>query len=110
MLRIKSGTGAARVWGLQPAMILAAMVCDSVMGKRGKDAVITCGIDGKHMAGSKHYVGLAFDMRTSELTPTEVAVVRNEIKSALGDDYDIVIEGNHLHVEVDPKQPYTSVA
>ena len=108
MLRIKSGPGAARVWGLQPAMILAAMVCDAVMGKRGKDAVITCGIDGKHMAGSKHYVGLAFDMRTAELAASERELVKQEIKSALGGDYDVVLEGDHLHLECDPKLPYAA--
>lgn len=105
MLRIKSGTGAARIpaaW----AMPMAAQVCTDVMKARSLDAVITAGLDGKHMPGSLHYVGLAFDLRTNGLTPSDCEAVRVEIKSALGDDYDVVLEGDHIHLEFQPKSPY----
>lgn len=107
MLRIKSGTNGARIYGLQPPMILAAMVCVDVMKSRNADATITAGIDGKHMVSSKHYVGLAFDLRTNILTDADKEAVRLEIKSALGDDYDVVAEGDHIHIEFDVKTPYT---
>lgn len=108
MLRIKSGVGAARIWGLQPCMVIAAIICRDVMDKHGFDATITAGIDGKHMAGSKHYVGLALDLRTNVLLPSQVETVRVELKDALGDDYDVVVEGDHLHLECQPKIPYTA--
>lgn len=106
MLRIKSGTGAARVHGLQTPMILAAIVCNDIMGKRGVDATITAGLDGKHMAGSLHYVGCAFDLRHNMLSVADQEAVRLEIKDALGDDYDVVVEGDHIHLEFQPKAPY----
>lgn len=105
MIRIKSGPGAARIVGLQPCMVIAAMVCDSVMATRDLDAVITCGIDGKHMKSSKHYVGLAFDLRSNTLGQNQQLEVCAEIKGALGDDFDVVVEGDHLHIEADPKTP-----
>ena len=65
--------------------------------------VVTSGTDGQHGKYSKHYVGQALDFRTRdiklELRPTLVKMV----KEALGQDFDVVLESDHLHVEYDPK-------
>jgi hypothetical protein len=87
-------------------MVLAAIVCRDVLEKRKLDAVITAGLDGKHSPGSLHYVGLAFDLRTNNIPAADREPVRAEIKDALGDDYDVVIEGDHIHIECQPKKPY----
>ena len=66
---------------------------------------ITSANDSKHMHGSKHYTNEAFDIRIRNLTGghaaarTWVAKMQHE----LGDDYDIVLEKDHIHAEFDPK-------
>jgi hypothetical protein len=67
------------------------------------DAIITSGMDGKHMQNSKHYVGRAFDFRTKHLKEVEVDSIVAGIKMRLGPDFDVIDEGTHIHVEWDPK-------
>lgn len=69
----------------------------------GAGAIITSGIDGKHMQNSLHYSGRAFDFRTKLLHFEVVKLIVAELKERLGKDYDVILEGDHLHVEWDPK-------
>ena len=68
-----------------------------------KDVVVTSGIDGTHSTKSLHYKGRALDFRTNHLTDSERVEITDRLKADLGDDYDVVFEGDHLHVEYDPK-------
>lgn len=106
-LSIKSGSNGARVAGLTPQAVLGIVVCQSVFSKRALDLTITAGIDGKHMRASLHYSGNAWDMRSFNSPEADREAVRLECKTALGDDYDVVVEGDHLHGEYQPKSPYT---
>jgi|GEM_PF-1465281 hypothetical protein len=58
--------------------------------------------DGVHMDGSKHYTGDAVDLRTNNLTQSQIDDVSSTLSSSLGDDYDVVVESTHIHVEYDP--------
>ncbi|MEQ8434592.1 MAG: hypothetical protein RIA71_10155 [Oceanicaulis sp.] len=58
--------------------------------------------DGVHMDGSKHYTGDAVDLRTNNLTQSQIDDVSSTLSSSLGDDYDGVVESTHIHVEYDP--------
>jgi hypothetical protein len=69
----------------------------------GKEIVITSGLDGKHSRKSLHYSGNAFDIRTFIYTTSEVNKLIPALKLVLGSDYDVVYEGNHIHIEYDPK-------
>ena len=53
--------------------------------------------DGNHMAGSFHYIGLAFDFKKGS------RITEPEIKRLLGLDYDVIEHPTHYHVEYDPK-------
>lgn len=88
---------------LNPQIIIAMMVMDSVYSEHGKDLVITAINDGQHMQGSKHYTGDAFDARTKYFTDQERKAVFVEIRERLPIDFDIVDEVDHFHVEYDPK-------
>lgn len=68
-----------------------------------KEIVITAILDGKHMTGSKHYDGNAFDMRIWIYTEDELKTLVSNLRDNLGKDYDIVLHKTHLHVEYDPK-------
>lgn len=67
-----------------------------------KEIVVTSIIDGVHSAKSFHYVGKAFDIRTWIYTPSQIKYLMNEIKLTLGDEYDVINENDHIHIEHDP--------
>ncbi len=72
------------------------------------DSMITSGTDGQHMNGSLHYEGLAVDIRTLSATPEMRLAAFNSIKLALGENFDVILEKDHIHIEYDPK-PHTGV-
>jgi len=74
-----------------------------------KDTVwITSAADSQHMEGSLHYVNRAFDIRIRNIIgdkQTEARLWAERMQEALGDDYDVVLESDHIHVEFDPNTP-----
>ncbi len=103
MMIIKKGV---RVYGLRPEILLAVIAWTEICRVHGVDCVITCVIDGKHSTGSFHYNGLGIDFRTADLHGNLVQAV-DTLKTNLGADYDVVLEGDHVHVEFQPKEQYT---
>lgn len=67
----------------------------------GYPCICTSGTDGKHMVGSKHYEAKAVDLRSYHVSPEQLPAMMSELKDRLGKDYDVVIEGDHVHVEHD---------
>lgn len=82
----------------------AMNICDQVSKSiAGKGIVVTAILDGKHKEGSKHYIGEAFDVRSFIYTKEQITELLAAFKQALGKDYDVIFEGDHFHVEYDPK-------
>jgi hypothetical protein len=101
VIRLKDGVSLAK---LTPQGLLIAVVTDQVYAANGQSVcVITSGDDGKHREKSKHYEGKALDFRTFMLTQDKQTKVRAELAAALGEDFDVVLESDHLHVEHHPK-------
>ena len=98
---IKAGVRAA---GLQPEILLAILEAREIYRALEVDLVITSLRDGKHMKGSLHYKGLAVDLRTRDLCPINRATATRRLKGALGPEYDVVLESDHIHIEFDPKE------
>jgi len=67
----------------------------------GVDFVITAGLDGTHRHNSKHYKNAAIDVRRRDLTADQLPLVVEDLQKLLGDDFDIVIEPTHIHIELD---------
>ncbi len=88
---------------LVPQMVLANTIISQVIGGHGYDVVITSGSDGQHKAESLHYSGRALDYRTRNMDPADARVIATELSRALGENYDVVLEDDHIHVEYDPK-------
>jgi hypothetical protein len=70
---------------------------------------ITSANDSKHMAGSLHFNNRAFDIRIKNIIagmafPLAARGWAERMQVALGDDYDVVLEDDHIHVEYDPKE------
>jgi hypothetical protein len=76
-----------------------------------KDAIITSGeeLTAIHSEKSKHYEGLALDIRSHSLRSyKEKKRVEQAFKETLGEDYDVIFHYNdgyveHYHIEYDPK-------
>ena len=88
----------------------AALSYRAVMGP-DFEVVVTAGSDGHHGEHSMHYKNLAVDLRTGHswspplMTPQEARDIRDELTLRLGAGYDVVLEGDHIHAEYDPKVP-----
>jgi len=94
---IKAGVDISR---LNPPIRKRLNEIESIMKAcDGVEAVITSTYEGTHSAGSLHYANLAVDVRRDLATTYSF----QEIKRVLGDDYDVVLKKDHIHIEYDPK-------
>ena len=75
-----------------------------------QDAVwITSANDSKHKNGSLHYKNQAFDIRIWNIAGddpdyTKAKEWATRMQAALGADYDVLFEDDHIHAEYDPKE------
>lgn len=69
----------------------------------GYSCVCTSGTDGKHMPTSKHYQAQAVDLRSKHVSEEMLPKIVEELKGRLGKDYDVILEGDHIHAEYDAK-------
>ena len=69
---------------------------------------VTSANDGEHMNESRHFQNRAFDIRIKNIiggVQHEARQWAERIQVELGDDYDVLLEKNHIHVEYDPEEP-----
>jgi len=106
-LRIKGKRNPARVAGIRPELVLAAIIIHEIFRERGVECTITSCVEGKHNPGSKHFPGLALDFRTIQagLDKDQTREIAAECRRRMGLDFDVVAESDHLHVEFDSKHP-----
>lgn len=90
---------------MKPQTLMGAFIVDGIYKDFGRPegVTITSVNDGKHMKGSKHYDGLAFDCRTRYFELQMQHEVFNQIKHDLGSEFDVIFHETHIHVEYDPK-------
>ena len=98
MMHFKPGV---KVNGIKPEMIVALIVINACGGKQG--AVITSVVEGTHSRGSLHYVGYALDVRIRDRDADEVLMLVKKIRECLTDEYDVILEDTHIHIEFQPK-------
>ncbi len=63
--------------------------------------------DSEHMEGSLHFENRAYDIRTKNIigdVKKEARLWAERMQVALGDDYDVLLESDHLHVEFQPEE------
>ena len=99
MISFKPGI---RIAGVQPEIVLILPIIDSVFKNKGFDTIITELTGGKHSPKSLHYVGLAVDISIRNLG-LQVSNLVSELEKVLGEDYDVVQEITHIHIEFQPK-------
>ena len=89
--------------GLNEVMRPALIAANDIWLGHGEELVVTCGLNGVHSARSLHYYGKALDFRCRYFAPNVQVVVAHELRDSLPDAFDVVFEGDHIHVEYDPK-------
>jgi len=102
--------GFEEVLSQSSAIQAAQHIADGLMQEMfGVELTITAILDGKHMEGSKHYDGDAFDQRTWFIKNKAKEYIdedkyATELRIRLGSNYDVVIhKGSHGHIEFDKK-------
>lgn len=106
LVKFKTGV----VLDLQPEMSRALPLIEQAHVDAGitRGAFITSGVDGTHREDSKHYLGLAVDLRTRDLASGEVTRLTSALRRRLNGSsvanrpYQVIVEGTHIHVEFDP--------
>ncbi len=91
-----------KLTSLQPQLIVGIIVANDVYKAHGKELVITSMDDSKHGKTTLHGKGLAFDCRTSYFINGEAEKVANEIRAKIDESFDVIFEGDHIHIEYDP--------
>ncbi len=84
----------------KPVVVIACAVVNAATTLSLPDMLITSANDSVHMQGSKHYSDEALDFRTKHLSASEKQKLVAEVKKRLGPGYDVILETDHLHVEV----------
>lgn len=97
-MKLKPGVN---LLGVQWQLFEASIKIEPIFNSAGAELVITSGVDGKHMIESLHYKGLALDFRTRDLKDPQD--ILKAVKAMLGQEFDVVLEKDHLHVEFQPK-------
>lgn len=103
-MKLKAGV---RILGVRPETVIGMHICDGVFLDRVKDDItITSVTDGQHSRGSLHYTGCAFDVRIWGIDQPMLDALKPAMQKALGDDFDVVLEKDHFHIEFQPKESY----
>lgn len=71
-----------------------------VLRAHGMEFIVTSTFEGNHGEGSLHYANGAYDCKGPRVSRRECL---NQIKFDLGKNYDVCEEGDHFHIEWDPK-------
>lgn len=101
-LNVKNGVS---IGGIKSETIFGILVAATLFDSYGAPFVLTSVMDGKHMNASLHYGGFAFDCRLPSryvVSGTLDAEVVEALAHALGAQWDVVLEKDHIHVEFDP--------
>lgn len=102
-MTIKPGVS---ITGLRPEALLGLMVVDAVFANHLEEMELTSCTEGVHSAGSLHYVGQAFDVGIRMMSK-DPAILTEKCRDALGAEFDVVLEKDHIHIEFQPKRNRT---
>ena len=90
--------------GIKPELLLALFIADGVYKTFDVELVVTSITDGKHSRTSRHYLGIAADLRKYYFTPRQVKSVAKEHRKRLGKDYLVLVEKTHIHLAWKPQR------
>lgn len=100
-MKIKKGVIMA---GLKVEMKIVMKIAEKLFKKYGKQSVVTSALDGTHSAGSAHYFGYALDYRIWHVGKDVAKKIAEEMQVQLGGNYYVLLEHNHIHVQLISKR------
>ena len=89
-----------RMQGIRPELLLALMILLDLCRETSTIVIVTSILNGAHMRNSLHYTGAAVDF-VIDLAIERVPWV-TELRDRLGVAYDVLDEGDHIHIEYQP--------
>lgn len=104
-MRIKAGV---KLDGVHWALWYAAVLWELLLQRRGyPHGTIVGGTEGADLmgparVGGEHAAGLALDFRTRDLASADVQDVAGELRAALGPQWEVIVESDHVHVDIVP--------
>jgi hypothetical protein len=88
--------------GLDFRILQALMVVATIWRRHGMlEVTITSALDGEHGVGSLHCFGRAVDIRSRNLP--DVFKMCDSLRDCISEEYDVIVEADHIHIEFDPK-------
>jgi acyl CoA:acetate/3-ketoacid CoA transferase beta subunit len=99
IMKIKNGVTMNK---LSSQIVLALITASGIYQANGQELVITSITDAVHKKESLHYTGNAVDLRTNVFSSATAKKVSQQLAAALGNNFDVVLESDHIHVEFDP--------
>ena len=99
-MKVKEGVS---LLNLQPQIVFAMQVADGVYSEYGYEMVITC-VWREGGKSSLHPYGYAFDIRSNNIDNSSVSAVWHKLAQNLGNEFDVVLERDHIHVEWDHRK------
>lgn len=101
--RVKTKPG-VKLAALEPEALEALKIVYLLYKCLNRTLTVTSTVDGKHMPGSRHYRGLAFDTRVWGINKVDLQKLVYDSRELLGPNFDVINEVSHLHYEFDPKK------
>lgn len=101
-MKLKKGV---KLNGVKPELAFVMPLINGIVEQYDKKegCVATSLCDGKHRRGSLHYVGLAIDIRSRNITKRGQKACLKKLKVSLGAEFDVILHPTHYHVEYQPK-------
>lgn len=93
-----------KLQGITPELLIGILIAERIFDKYKYELIITSAVDSKHSATSLHYAGNAADFRIRHISDKSIITqIVQEIKSSLTQDFDIILEPDHIHLEHQPR-------
>lgn len=102
MIRLKTGVNPT---GVHTEILLAIVIAEAVYQSYDYELVITSLNDSEHSTKSRHYLGMAADLRTRMIAPRMINEVVEKLRKRLGRHYLVLFEHNHIHIGYQPRKP-----
>lgn len=89
--------------GAKPELVIGLMVADTVYSGNGEQLTVTSIAEGVHSRKSRHYLGMAADLRTNNIDKLKTRVILTQLKHNLQEFY-ILLEhegepNEHIHMQ-----------
>ena len=93
-----------KINGIRAEIVIALMIAQETVRTYNVHyrLTVTSVTDGQHGNGSLHYVGAAADLRINDMM-FDVNNYVESLKIALKENYDVILEKDHIHIEYQPK-------